>query len=311
MKYVLTSGCSFTKNKRFIPSQLGENEPIRFSWPESLQKELGDSYKVINLGSATNDNMSIVRILYYWINKLTKSGIKYEDIIVGIQWSDPHRESFYFKKEITNEELKETQHTLSYVKDSDRDGFFFLTGGFAPPEDENIWRHFKGTEFKQFMNMYSLGVLSNNIINSTLHWLESWSHFQLFCEKNNIETFYTSMRNIFSKNVFEHNFDSQFLHKIDSVNWMEKNAILEPYIKELLTNSKFYFYKTFGGLLDWTRDNIDRYSDINPYQELENDKKWKDTLSKDRMMYGHPTPKMMDVFVKEELFPFLIKENIF
>lgn len=310
MKYVLTSGCSFTKNKRFVASQLGDNTIERYSWPEGLQKELGDEYKVINLGSATNDNMSIIRILYYWINKLNESGIKYEDIIVGIQWSDPHRESFYIKKDISKQELLETPHTLSYVKDSDRDGFFFLTGGFAPPEDELIWSHFKESQFREFMNLYSLSILTNNIINSTLHWLESWSHFELFCEKNKINTFYLSMRNIFSKNVFENNFDTQKLDYIDDINWMMENSLLQPYIKNLPLESKFYFYETFGGLYEWTRDNYSKYPSINPYHELENNSNWKSELFNNKNMYGHPSHEMMEIFVREELKPFLDKNNL-
>jgi len=197
MKYVLTSGCSFTKNKRFIPSQLGENQQTRYSWPEALQTELGDSYKVINLGSATNDNVSIIRILLYWINKLHEKGVNYEDIIIGAQWSDPHRESIYFKKDISNEKLSTTQHTLSYVVDNERDGFFFLTGGFLPAEDSHIWMFFPNSRMKDLMEMHSIEVTSNNIINPTLHWLEAFSHFEMFCEKNSIKTFYFSMRNMF------------------------------------------------------------------------------------------------------------------
>jgi hypothetical protein len=310
MKYVLTSGCSFTKNKRFIPSQLGENQPIRYSWPEGLQRELGDGYKVMNLGSATNDNVSIIRILYYWIDKLNEKGVKYEDMIIGIQWSDLHREAFYFKKDITNEALSTTQHTLSYVADNERDGFFFLTGGFAPPEDENIWRQFKDTRFRELIGMYSLEITSNNFINQTLHWLEAWSHFEIFCEKNGIKTFYLSMRNNYSKNIYERGFE---VHDdiikgpdgADNINWMLENPMLYPYVKNLPIETKSYFHKNYCGLYEWTWDSIKKYPDINPYQELENDVNWKNTLSSNKTMYGHPSAKMMEIFAKEELKPFL------
>lgn len=310
MKYILTSGCSFTKNKRFVSSQLGENQPIRYSWPEGLQKELGEEYKVMNLGSATNDNVSIIRILFYWINKLNESGIKYEDMIIGAQWSDPHRESFYFKKQISNEELYTTQHTLSYVVDKERDGFFFLTGGFAPPEDENLWSFFSDSKFRDLIGLYSLEVTSNNFINQTLHWLEAWSHFQMFCDKHKIKTFYLSMRNIFSENVYERGFS---VHDniiggpsgADDVNWMEKTPLLYPYIKNLPLSTNYYFFKNYCGLYEWTWSAIDRYPNINPYQELEDNENWKSDLKKSRDMYGHPSAEMMEIFAKEELKPFL------
>lgn len=315
MKYILTSGCSFTKNARFSAGSLGDNKPQRYSWPEGLQKELGDSYKVMNLGSATNDNVSIIRILYYWINKLNDKGIKYEDMTIGIQWSDLHREAFYFKKDISSKKLSETQHTLSYVTDNERDGFFFLTGGFAPPEDENIWEHFEGTKFRELIGMYSLEITSNNFINQTLHWLEAWSHFEMFCEKNKIKTFYLSMRNNYSKNVYERGFE---VHDgsiggpdgADDINWMLENPMLYPYVKNLPIETKSYFHKNYCGLYEWTWDAIKRYPDINPYQELENSDSFKMELFHNKNMYGHPSAEMMEIFAKEELKTFL-DERIF
>ncbi|NDB29312.1 hypothetical protein EB151_07170 [archaeon] len=315
MKYILTSGCSFTKNKRFRAEALGENTSNRYSWPEGLQKQLGDSYNVINLGSATNDNVSIIRILYYWINKLNEKGIKYDDMIIGIQWSDLHREAFYFNKDISSKELSETQHTLSYVTEKDRDGFFFLTGGFAPPEDENIWKHFEGTKFRDLVGMYSLEITSNNFINQTLHWLEAWSHFEMFCEQNKIKTFYLSMRNNYSKNVYERGFEvhDRFIggpNGADNVNWMLENPMLYPYVKNLPIETKSYFHKNYCGLYEWTWDAIERYPDINPYQELEDSDNFKMELFQNKTMYGHPSAKMMEIFAKEELKPFL-DERIF
>ena len=315
MKYLLTSGCSFTKNKRFIPSELGENQSIRYSWPEGLQKELGDGYKVMNLGSATNDNISIIRILYYWIDKLNEKGVKYEDMSVGIQWSDAHRESFYIKKKLSKDDLLNTQHTLSYVTDLERDGFFFLTGGFLPPEDSHIWQFFPNSKLKELMGLHSVEITSNNIINPVLHWLEAWSHFEMFCTQNKIKTFYLTMRNNFSKNVYERGFE---VHEgsiggpdgADSISWMEDHPLLRPYIKKLPIKEKCYFYKNYCGLYEWTWDAIKRYPDINPYQETEESDNFKMELFQNKTMYGHPSAEMMEIFAKEELKPFL-DEKIF
>ena len=49
MKYILTTGCSFTNNLRLNPDNLDESlSPDRLSWPYYLQQELGDEYKVLN-----------------------------------------------------------------------------------------------------------------------------------------------------------------------------------------------------------------------------------------------------------------------
>ena len=54
MKYILTSGCSFTNNTRYRPNNklASENYPNEDykSWPYYLQKEVGEDYEVWNLG---------------------------------------------------------------------------------------------------------------------------------------------------------------------------------------------------------------------------------------------------------------------
>ena len=94
MKYVLTSGCSFTNNVRLNPNNLEELDTERLSWPYYLQKELGEEYKVLNYGGATNDNVSLCRIFFYHIKRLMSEGINPKDItasqlklIIGKAWS--------------------------------------------------------------------------------------------------------------------------------------------------------------------------------------------------------------------------------
>ena len=68
MKHILCTGCSFTKNVRFNPdAPFNQGPEDRYSWPYYLQKELGDDVLVYNLGGATNDNVSMCRIIFYWI----------------------------------------------------------------------------------------------------------------------------------------------------------------------------------------------------------------------------------------------------
>jgi hypothetical protein len=100
MKHILTTGCSFTNNNRFNPKfPFIVDNLDRNSWPYFLQKELNKSYTVYNLGNATNDNSSMCRVIFYWINKLLEDGVHPNDISVIIQWSDPNRESIYIKND--------------------------------------------------------------------------------------------------------------------------------------------------------------------------------------------------------------------
>ena len=79
MKYILTTGCSFTNNIRLNPNDLSQNCGGRESWPYYLQKQLGDEwgYTVLNYGGATNDNVSMCRILYYHAKRLLNEGESY------------------------------------------------------------------------------------------------------------------------------------------------------------------------------------------------------------------------------------------
>ena len=72
MKYVLTSGCSFTNNTRYNPKNKLAIDNYRdedsISWPYYLQKELGDDFEVWNLGGATNDNVSIKLYIGFFVS---------------------------------------------------------------------------------------------------------------------------------------------------------------------------------------------------------------------------------------------------
>ena len=48
MKYILTSGCSFTNNVRLNPNNINELHDCINSWPYYLQQEIGNDYKVLN-----------------------------------------------------------------------------------------------------------------------------------------------------------------------------------------------------------------------------------------------------------------------
>ena len=197
MKYVLTSGCSFTNNVRLNPNNLKEEDSSRFSWPYYLQKELGKEYEVLNYGGATNDNVSLCRIFFYHTKRLIKEGVNPKDIIIIGQWSDPNRESIWIKSKFTEEDREKYGHTLVYTPTWEKEnGFFYLTGGFSPPDGEDSALKKYGIE--NAIKYWEADINWNNILNQVLHWLESWSHLERYCKETQVNTYWMSMRNPYS-----------------------------------------------------------------------------------------------------------------
>lgn len=298
MKYVLTTGCSFTKNKRLDVNTLDQDltTDTRASWPEFLQDELGENYTVMNLGSATNDNVSMVRIMLYHIDRLIEEGVDGKDIICITQWSDPVRESVYIKKEY-NEEIEKFGHLLYYTPTWKTDGgVFYLTGGFSPPDGAKDYLGISNA-----IKYWELEVNWNNILNQTMQWLEIWLLLEKTCDELNIKTYYMSMRNPYSQEAYECHFGAPENNSDVPTKklWFDDYEILKPYVAKLPINSpNHWHYKNYNGLLEWTIDN--RIDGVDVFQESLN-MTYEEYLKIQSNGWGHPSPEMMKKFVKEEL----------
>ena len=76
MKILITGGCSFSADD--------------YCWPVHLQNKLSyDTHYQTGVGSSGNDLIS--RKVIWQVNKCLKSGIKPEDMLVGIMWSGKER----------------------------------------------------------------------------------------------------------------------------------------------------------------------------------------------------------------------------
>ena len=303
MKYVLTTGCSFTNNLRLNPDRVNQDQdPNRLSWPHYLQQELGEGYEVLNYGGATNDNTSMCRIQLYHIDRLIKEGVNPTDISIITQWSDPSRQAIYLHKEF-KQEHHHIGHTLVYTPGwEQRKGVFYLTGGFYPPDgpDSAIALFGIGNAIKY----WELDINWDNIVNQTMQWLELWLLLEKTCKELGIKTYYMSMRNPYSKESKECHFgapnnDSSIPTK--SL-WFEDYNVLTPYLDKLPINSpNHWHYKNYCGLLEWCIDN--RTDDVPVFQEFA----WDEVKTYDEYLkiqpngWGHPSPEMMEKFVKEEL----------
>ena len=302
MKYVITTGCSFTNNKRLDPDNLNQDDETRRSWPYYLQQELGDEYKVLNYGGATNDNVSMCRIQLYHIDRLIKEGVNPNDISIITQWSDPVRYSFYINQQFPKEKHY-LGHTLVYHSNWDKEnGVFFLTGGFSPPfGDDTAVEYF---QIENAIKYWELDITYDNQINQVLHWLELWNLLEMKCKELGIKTYYMSMRNPFS-------YECEKWGGIPGNNsdeptktiWFDKYEVLKPYLNGLPIDSENYWhYKNYCGLLEWTIDN--RINGVPIFQESEK-MSYDEYLKIQPNGWGHPSTEMMEIFVKTELNSFL------
>ena len=103
MKYLVTSGCSFTSATRVNVHRTDDiflNEPSRFHYyPHWLQKKF-PNIKVFNMGNPGNNNALIVRSIIFKVKELIKKGVNPAEIAVIVQWSSYFRRSHLISKEL-------------------------------------------------------------------------------------------------------------------------------------------------------------------------------------------------------------------
>lgn len=344
MKHIITCGCSFTKIGYFSPSTINsnfidtgkQNDPRFFKWTHWLEKELGEEYNVLNLGSQTNDNVTICRTVTYWLNEMISSGIKPKDISVIIQWSTPQRNSFYIPKDklqnIKNREY--FGHTAHYLKNKQLydAGVFYLTGGY------NLQEASEKFGLRPLLEEYIMYYGSKNIENQTLNWLTSWAHLKLLFEKYDIKNHYFSMIDIFSETLHKVGFGFYHGYKTDQfenlvldqkeipntendICWLINDELYKPYVNNLNIFENFWLYKTptckYGGQLEWTIQKYDKndlikyqehngkYIDMIIYEECAQQNISERDYLKSGRWYGHTSSILNRKFVIEELIPFL------
>jgi hypothetical protein len=304
MKYILTTGCSFTNNIRLNPDIPKSHHTIPNnlrSWPYYLQQELGTDYTVLNYGGATNDNTSMCRIILYHIDRLLKEGTDPTNITVAIQWSSATRSAIYMHKQL-DEQSQGKGHTLVYHNNwKNIPGAFYLNGGFSPPTGPGSALDWFG--ITNAVMYWQTEVMWNNTLNSTLQWLEMWLLLEKTCKELNIKTYYMSMRNIFSRKSGDN-----FLHNkhLNRETWMDLVEVLKPYLDKLpITSDNYWHYKKYDGLLEWAietrNDNIPVFQEFQEFRA----RTFEEYLKLAGHEWGHPSAEMMEIFVKTELLKLL------
>lgn len=275
MKHLVTAGCSFTSltkpNIDLSPTcPLEKKDKQAWTWVEWIRHYESNNYQVYNYGCPTNDNDSIVESVLYCINKLLKSGVKYEDIEVIIQWSAVSRKSFYIPNGmISLKNMNVTTHLNDFVDEKQykfQKGFKYLSGGYNRTNnlDELNDICFNYLAFEYSNEERIINFLKNIILISN------------FCKSNGIKYKFFTMGNNFSSKIFvpyetinKKNKTQQEPHlpitptlteyKLIGNNWDKGIFMDNPYINyliDLINFDDFWFYEIenyhkYGGAIEW------------------------------------------------------------
>jgi hypothetical protein len=279
IKYIITNGCSFTREYSRIGLQSTCDdfltEPISFwKWPHFIQKEY-PNYKVLNYGCPTNDNDVIAKSTLYGIKKLLDDNVSTKDIKVMVQWSTWSRSSFFISKEKQESDRgyklnNDFSHINDFISDKKsypgEHGYYVLSGGY---HIENI-----KNDTKLFFEEYIKYQLSAD--ERMIQFFQSILLVQSFCKSNNIEYMFLNMHNNFSNEYTKdlilpnwkpiNSVKSEPWHilyeKFIPITWRSDNEIQfknRPHIKwlyDLIDFDKFWFYvengiTKYGGLVEW------------------------------------------------------------
>lgn len=325
MKHIVCSGCSFTRQWKRLnidgnDTNFLEDTSNFWRWPHWIQKIYGNKFKVYNLGSPTNDNSTIKKSVFYKVNKLLKSGIDSKDIIVLVQWSNYHRNSFYIDKNKmehfnsylpkNSEEIKDRiskskceplnvfAHISDYIEEKNQNGefgYYLLTGGYN-------YDHI-AYDVKNLISNYVNNFYSDE--ESLIRFFDNIISLQSFLDKLNISHLSFNIQNNFVLNQPELVEDSQNWKKsVYFDKWLpstiqNENQYNNPYIQhlyELVNLENFWFLNSEetskGGLVEWAIKNYNVNYKFPLYME-------------ENVPVGHISSEMNKLFVEKELKDFL------
>jgi hypothetical protein len=201
MKYLITSGCSFTSHER-VNLQRGESDFLKdhlqfwyhTHWIKTLRPEL----EVFNMGSPGNGNLTIARSALYKAKQLLNSGVDGSEISIIIQWSNFHRKSYFVSNEIKHKAPIDTHENYAndFINDKSYNGEkgYWLTMA-CPDMDKSSFVDLNPKMFK--FNQLYLETLYNDE-ERFIEWLDYFDYVITFCELHNIKLKCFFMHNPFS-----------------------------------------------------------------------------------------------------------------
>ena len=296
MKYIITTGCSFTRQGKRIGIDGTEydfmQDPHNMKkWPNYIQ-ELYPEHKVISYGCPTNDNNLIAQSVLYGVGKLLKDGVSPSDIKVIVQWSswtrnsvfispEKQREKNYFLKNINNENLNPSTdldyvaHVNDFITDKNyigEHGYYILSGGYS-------YDHVLAPAI-EYYDDYVDHVFS--LDERLIEHFKNVLLVQNFCKYHGIDYLCFSMHNNTSLEYSSSKRGWPLWKPADSPRSESWHVVEEKYIpntwendhKDLFTNpyvkflydmvdlNHFWFYQEegitkYGGIVEWTIKNYE------------------------------------------------------
>lgn len=247
MKHLVTSGCSFSDNA-------GKR------WPHFLAEV--KNFNLYNKGQGSCGNEWIADSIIYQTKKLLADNILPENIIVTVCWSGIDRKSHFISK---SENVRFTEfininggyNPVSFIENpanvqQPAINKGWLVGGYNCRFDNKNINLFKQEYFEKYYSE------EESLITSLKHWLM----LQWFCETHNIRLF---------------NFTYMDIFKYKNVVFYEKYPDTKYYF-DMLNMKNWWFYKNYGGLYEWSKDNNLIFDDDNVHPASSTHKKFVDEI---------------------------------
>jgi len=211
MRYLVTSGCSFSKPGDYTRGTSTQPD----TWPEWVEYFLQPE-TAIHLGVSSNGQELISRKLVHTIQKLINQGIDTQDILVGVMWSTEDRKQFYIPN--GSDQL----HKLKPNPSPDNPHQW--------PEDDNYgtW-HLQNAGFmNKFADNYYRTVYdtTQSIVNSYEHVLRT----QWYLKLNNIKYFMSTINDYSFERDWENKQQIDYLR--DMVDWHKFLPAELPWVKK-------------------------------------------------------------------------------
>tara|TARA_B100001287_G_scaffold109688_1_gene92511 strand:+ start:471 stop:1184 length:714 start_codon:yes stop_codon:yes gene_type:complete len=207
LKYLVTSGCSFTAYER--------------CWPYRLVEQLGKiNYTLINDAEGSSGNAMIHRRIIYQVGKLLAQGIDKDDILVGVMWSGANRHNIHDEK-------------IERIGKDDVNPYYWPEEG-----GRGAWEIFCATNSSRKVMWYYQHVFS--YYQSVLETYEYINHLQNYLQMKDVKYFMCPYMDGWDYEGFHDNDDPYIRMLVDSIDyskWPTKQGQWE-WVKENYANLK-------------------------------------------------------------------------
>jgi len=243
MKYIITTGCSFTN--------------FGTTWSDYLEEHFKDSdTTILNIGFKGNSNDIILRGVITCVDELLKEGHQVEDIFIQLTTMER-------KFMINNGYWEMSPPAQNFLKSSWSSWFMPLNEGFSNNIDfwKTYWKNIHSDELHFFNLLENIFMVQNYLKLNNIKY-KMFSGWDLFTDSTD--------KNIFSKHDRYENINNQLLKdKFISCTAHQNNShgrATSPFgITEywnLIDWDQWWFFENkkiqYGGITEWSQYNLDQ-----------------------------------------------------